>query len=227
MTLKNRIIGLSITCLLSTGSVLAQDSMLPDFNYVYLEKLVAVAKENYPRSKNFDTRIKIAKLAVNSSKASWLEPFSFSYFGRSNDGAIDIVNPALLTGYQLGLSVNPGSLLQKPFAVKTAKEQVKIAENDKLEYALTLETEVKTRYIAYVQAVNDLKLQSKITLDGEAIYNSMRYKYEKGEITFLEYNTASQGRNTAIQAKLIAEGRVLATKISLEELTVLKLESIK
>lgn len=205
----------------------AQESILPDFNYAYLEKLVAIAKQNYPRAKGFEHRIAIAKANVNAQRASWLDPFSFSYFGRSNDRSVNIIDPALLTGYQYGLSINPGSLLQKPFVIRQAKEQVKVAMVDQQEYALTLEAEVKTRYIAYLQAASDLKLQSRIAMDAESVFSSMRYKYEKGEITFFDYTTASQSRNTAVQAKIMAEGRILTTKISLEELLVMKLEEVK
>ncbi len=55
--------------LIVSQHVLGQETMLNDFSYLYLEKLVAVAKENYPKVKAMDNKINIAKNNLSSEKA--------------------------------------------------------------------------------------------------------------------------------------------------------------
>src|SRR4051812_44999947 len=95
----------------------AQESILSDVSYLYLEKLVATAKENYPRVKSLNSQVAIAKSNVSAAKISWLDPFSFQYVARSNESNTNVVNITtadVLTGYQFGVSFNPGSLFSKP-----------------------------------------------------------------------------------------------------------------
>lgn len=223
---RSAIVLLSVLLVVS-GRAFSQETMLTDFSYLYLEKLVAVAKENFPKVKVFDNRTNIAKSNLASQKVSWLDPFSFSYYYRSNNNAVDLVNPALLTGYQFGISVNPGVFLRKPFTIKNAKEELKIAELDQQEYNLQLEAEVKRRYLAYLQSLKNLHLQTKIVLDAESIFKDLKIRYEKGEITFQDYNNASLALNTALQSKIAAEAALMTSKVSIEELLVKKLEEIK
>lgn len=204
----------------------AQDSMLEGFSYLYLEKLVATAKENYPRVKFYNSQVNNAKSKLAGQKISWLEPISFSYIFRSNS-TIDIVSAELFSGYQVGVSVNPGSLLQKPSQIKSAREDVKAAEYEQAEYDLHLEAEVKSRYIAYLQSLNALKLLTRSTLDAESIFRDVKARYEKNEITFQEYNNASISLTNSIQSKIQAEANMLTAKVTLEELLVKKLEEIK
>ena len=208
----------------------AQESILSDVSYLYLEKLVAAAKENYPRVKSMNSQVAIAKSNVSAAKISWLDPFSFQYVARSNDvntNAVNITTADILTGYQVGVSFNPGSLFSKPSAVHKAKEQVKMAESDQAEYFLTLETMVKSRYILYLQYQRSLVPVNNAFNDAENNLKVIRNKYQKGEATFLEFNSASTAYSQAYQTKLQTEASYLTAKVSLEELTVKPLENIK
>jgi len=208
----------------------AQESILSDVSYLYLEKLVAAAKENYPRVKSLNSQVAIAKSNVSAAKISWLDPFSFQYVARSNETNTNVVNITtadVLTGYQFGVSFNPGSLFSKPSAVHKAKEQVKMALSDQAEYFLTLETMVKSRYILYLQYQRSLVPVNNAFNDAENNLKVIRNKYQKGEATFLEFNSASTAYSQAYQTKLQTEASYLTAKVSLEELTVKPLENIK
>jgi outer membrane protein TolC len=212
------------------SNAIAQESILSDVSYLYLEKLVAAAKENYPRVKSFNSQVAIAKSNVNSAKISWLDPFSIQYVARSNEAnttAVNVTTADILTGYQFGVSFNPGSLLAKPSAVHRAKEQVKIAQSDQAEYFLTLETMVKTRYILYMQYQRSLQPVNNAFIDADNNLKIIKNKYQRGEVTFLEFNAASTAYSQAFQTKLQVESSYLSAKVSLEELTVKPLESIK
>jgi outer membrane protein TolC len=217
--------------LLSIGKIRAQEtSVLTDFSALYLEKLVATAKENYPRLKNFNSQVASARYDLSTVKSAWLEPFSFQYVTRSNQtntNSVNLTTADILTGYQFGVAINAGSLLSRPSQVKKAKEQVKIAEFDLAEYNLQLESEVKRRYFLYLQNKVSLSATVNAFLDAESNYKSLRIKYEKSEATLEQYNTASISYNQANLAKIQNEASFLIAKAALEELTVRKLEEIK
>lgn len=206
---------------------IAQESLMSDYSPLYVQKLIAVAKENYPKSKAYELQVKMAKNNLLSEKTSWLEPFSFSYLVRQNNNTVDIVNPQLLTGYQFGISLNPGALLKKPFNVKAAREEIKIAELQQNEYTLQLESEVTKRYMSYLQSLHTLKLQNKIVVDAESSFNDLKIKYQRSEITFQEYNLASTNLSNTYMSRVQAEANMITAKASLEELLVRKLEEIK
>jgi outer membrane protein TolC len=219
-----------VVCVSFSTNIRAQDNILADLSYLYLEKLVATAKENYPRVKNFNSQVAVAKSDLAGAKVSWLDPFSFQYVFRSNDAnrnVVDVKTADILDGYQFGVAINPGTLLAKPSQIKRAKEQLKIAEYNQDEYSLQLESEVKRRYFLYLQNKNSLLSNTKAFLDAEANYKNIKAKYEKAEVTFSDYNSASISYNQAVLAKIQAETNLLTAKVALEELTVKKLEEIK
>jgi outer membrane protein TolC len=208
----------------------AQESSLIDVSYLYLEKLVAAAKENYPRVQIMNSEIAMAKSDLNAAKISWLEPFSFQYVARSNDAnlnAVNITTADILTGYQFGVSFNPSSLLTKPSSIKKAKEQVVIAKLNQAEYFLQLEAIVKSKYFTFLQLQQSLGPANNAYKDAENNFKVIKSKYERGEASFLDFNSASMSYNDALQRKLQLEANYLSSKVALEELTVTRLENIK
>ncbi len=208
----------------------AQEGILSEISYLYLNKLIAAAKENYPRLKTYDNQIATAKNDLSGAKISWLDPFSFQYVTRSNRASsnlVDVTTADILNGYQFGISISPGSLLAKPSQIKKAKTQVKIAELNRDEYNLSLETEVKKRYFTYIQYQKSLIPANNAYLDAENNYKIIKISYQKAEATLQVYNEASIAYNQAYTSKLQVESSYLAAKASLEELTVKKLEEIK
>ncbi|SIT18090.1 Outer membrane efflux protein [Filimonas lacunae] len=214
-----------VLSLTAVSAVRGQESMIPDVNYPLLEKLIQTAKTNYPRVKMYGFRMTMADANVKKAKAGWFDILSFSYLYSPNNST-NIVNPSIFNGYQLGLVINFGSILTKAPAIKLAKEEKKFAEAEFAEYQLTIEAQVKQRYYLYVQYMAVVRLRGQSILDMEASLKDTRYRYEKGEATLAEYNTASTGLADQINAKITAEGNLLIAKSSLEEILGKKLEEI-
>ncbi|ADY51607.1 hypothetical protein Pedsa_1036 [Pseudopedobacter saltans DSM 12145] len=209
-------------------SLKAQDNILGDFSYLYMEKLIAVAKENYPKNKVFESRINVANNNLSIAKASWFDPLSFNYVNRTNIYNIDGVNSSILSGYFLNVNFSPASILvKKPFQVKNARSEIVAATAERDEYALQLETEVKTRYTIYVQNLQTLKLVSQRVVDAESTFTNMKAKYERSEISFREFNDVSTYLTSVKESKVAAEANLLTSKFQLEELLTVKLEDIK
>jgi outer membrane protein TolC len=207
----------------------AQQTMMTEISYDYLQTLVATAKQNYPRVKSHNTLINIAKTNVQRARISWFEILDFSYFysPRIGNNSSEIINPYFFNRYQLGISLNVGSILQKPSQIKIAKLEVQNAEYQKDEFFQTIEKEVKQRYFTYIQQLTVLRLRMQALQDAEVVLQSVRGKYEKGEETFDHYNSALVAYTNQSQQKIGAETEMLIAKASLEELIVSKLEDIK
>jgi outer membrane protein TolC len=215
-----------ITCLSSSAG--AQQSIIPDISYLFLEKLIATAKQNYPRVKQLNINKGIAELNVKHQKLSWLDPLSASYFSTSNNQVLNFTDTRfLINGYQIGASVNVGSFLQKPINIKKSKSELLFANEIANEYALQLESEVKRRYFTYIEAFNNVKLFTKTLQDAEGMKNDMRIRYERGEITFDIYSQSLITFSTISQSKISSEAAMLIAKASLEELTINRIEDIQ
>lgn len=215
-----------IALILQTGSLKAQESIMPDVSYVLLEKLIATAKENLPTMDSYEAKIRAAKTNVSRESLSWLDAFSFSYVYNPNN-TLNIVTPNIFNGYQVGVNFNLSTLLQKPSNVKLAKENVKVAEFDLAQYHITLEAEVKRRYFAYIQSVALLKLQTKMTSESYALSQDLKLKYQKSEIPFEQYTASQLNYSNGIQAKIGAETNFLSAKAALEELLNKKIEEVQ
>lgn len=205
----------------------AQESMMPDVSYEYLDKLVATAKANYPKMKAYDHSIRIAELAVQKANLDWLNILSFIYLYNPAANTTPGTTNAFLSGFQAGFSLSIGTILQKPGEVKTAKEELKIATLSQDEYNLSLEAIVKQRYFAYVQALTLLNWRTKDLQNAETTLKDIKYKFEKGEETFENYNKAQTFYSSGVQGKISAEGTLLQARSSLEEMLGAKLETIK
>lgn len=211
-------------CLCRTAS--AQESMLSSVSETFLQKLIDTAQKNYPRLQLYNKRIENAQTEVKRAKAGWFDAFSFSYLYSPNN-ATTIVNPNLLNGYQVGMFLNVGSLLQRPSVIKKAKTDVAITQAEKDEYVLNITALVKQRYYLYLQALNVLKMKAKTLADVETTMQQVKYKYEKGEETLDSYNKDLVAYEDRIQGKIEAESALLIAKSNLEELLGTKLENIK
>ncbi|UBM60735.1 TolC family protein [Marinilongibacter aquaticus] len=192
----------------------------------YLEKLIGVAKKNYPIGKGYDARLLAADKKVKITKLSYFDVISFSYL-LSPLNSTSTINPNRLNGYQFGLFINIGNLIKKPTEVKQAKDELEVIEAEKEMMNQSLEADVKRRYFAYVKAKAVYKVVTNALLDSKDVADQMKYRFEKGEVSFDEYNNVLLDMSNREQTKINAESEILIAKSSLEELLGTKLENIK
>ncbi|WP_295231309.1 TolC family protein [Sediminibacterium sp.] len=211
--------------LLNTNSLNAQESMIPELSYPFLEKLIYSAKQNYPLMAANLRKVNFANYNLKKAKLSWFDFFTLSAFYSPNT-SVTLTN-ATLTGVQIGLFINFSNIIQKPTLIKQSKEEVAIAQLTADQYAITLETDVKNRYFKYMQTLTVLRVQNQNAIDIEALFKQIKFKYERGEET-LENYTKLMIQNADQKQKIIdAESAVLIAKTTLEELVGKKLEEIK
>lgn len=215
-----------LALLIATIGVRAQESMVTEVSYPFLEKLIATAKANYPRVRALQNRVNVAQMNVKKTRLDWFNIFTFTYLYSPNNSTT-LVNPNLLNGYQVGFFTSVGNILQKPINVKSAREELNVTVMNQEEYLLNLEAQVKQRYYTYIQQLTILNWRTKSIQSAESSVNDLKYKFGKGEETFENYNKALGYYANTVQFKIEAEGALLIAKSNLEELLGAKLESIK
>jgi len=211
---------------LTAGKIKAQETIFKDLSYVYLEKLIDAAKQNYPHVKAMDHQVNIAKSTFHQSNFGWLDAFSASYI-YNPQGYLNLTTPTLQRGYQLVATVNLGMLFERPYTIHNAREAVVVAEQQKAEYLLTLEAQVKRAYFAYIEAQAELRSRVNAVTDATNAVKNLKHNFEKGETSFQVYNEAVTNLNNQNSYRLQAELAVFTAKTNIEELLGDKLESIK
>lgn len=220
------LIGFFLMAANSFTNLNAQETMMPEVSSSYLNKLIDIAKSNYAIVKINQKKIDLANINIQKANVSWFDIFSLT-LNYSPTGGSTSLNQPTLSGFQIGLYINIGNLLQKPYIIKTSKEELEIAKLGKQEALTILEGEVKARYIKFVQTSVLLRVESKIAIEAESVVKEARYKFEKGEVTFETFTRAliyeSDGRKKVIDA----EANLLIAKASLETIVGKKLSDIK
>ena len=211
----------------------AQETVMSEINYNFLEKCIQSAKDHYIRKKIFDLRAKDAHVTIPMNIVSYLDIFNASYFYRPNDKialsapGVPAANPYSVNGFQFGATFTLGTYLQKPFMVKKARYEYEIAQLEAEEYDKVLATEVKTNYYNYIQQLSQLKLTNQSVQDSKSIAETTRNKFQKGEATLDAYNQSRSVESAAESAKIAAEIAFLKAKDALEDIIGVKLTEIK
>ena len=209
-------------------STYGQQSIVSQINYNQLEKYIQSAKDNYPRRQIMALNTEVAAAEVPAAKVSLLDIFNASYIYRPNGAvAINAGNPFLVNGFQFGVNMSLGSFLQKPYQIKQAKSEHKIAQLEQQEYDVILANEVKNRYYEYILQLNELKLKTQSAQDNKTVSDDMRYKFEKGEISLQAYNSSRISASGADSSRIQAEIEFLKAKDALEDIIGKKLEQVK
>lgn len=218
--------------LMAVNTSWGQGSIMQEVSYPFLDTLIAAAKANYPRVKIYQRRVHTAELNVQRNKLDWFNIVYFTYlYNPSNNRTLinqDQTNSnLLLNGYQVGVTTSIGTILQKPGAIKMAKDDLDIAELTQEEYLNSLESTVKKLYFSYLQSVEMLKWRSKSLESTESITQEAKYKFEKGEETFDGYTKILDYYRSAVQSKYDAEMGLISAKNGLEEIIGVKLEKLR
>ena len=205
--------------MLIAQSSFAQESILADINNVDIENYIALAKQNYAKRKVQQAMTESVKTGVPYAKAAYLDIFNATYIYRpENRAVIDPINPYNVNGLQLGVTINLGSLIQKPYMVKKAKADYKVAQLQELDFDNQLAVEVKRRYYDYIEQKTQLKILTQSAIDSKGVSESLRNKFERGAVTLDVYNESRITQANASTSKIQAETNYLKVKDLLEEI---------
>jgi outer membrane protein TolC len=217
--MKNISIIALLLFVLGGANVSAQESILGQVNKADIEQYIALAKQNYLKRKIQGVSTESMKNDVSMAKVSYLDIFNASYFYRpQGNSVIDPVNPYNINGFQFGVNINLGALLQKPFILKKAKANYKVAQLEALDFDTQLAVEVKKRYYNYLQEKARLKVLTQSASDSKGVAESLRRKFERSETSLEVFNQSRVTQSSAETLKVEAEGNYLKAKDLLEEI---------
>ncbi len=210
----------------SYSNLKAQESMMQEVSNSFLNQLIDTAKKYYPIVKINQKRIDMTMINLQKTKLGWFDVFSLTLNYSPNGNSTTSLNQPTLSGFQIGLFINFGSILQKPYLIQTAKAEVELAKLTKQELLVATEADVKARYIKYVQSSVLLRMQSKIAIEAESVVKEARYKFEKGEANFETFTKAMIYESDNRKSVIDAEANFLIAKASLETIVGKKLSDI-
>lgn len=231
----------AILAIFSANKVAAQETIMNDMDYPFLQKLVNEAKLNYAPQKIRQQQVNIARTTYRATKLAWFDALSFSYFYNPNNtlsltqnnsvtpgsSTGNTVNPNLSFGYQTAVTLNIGTLLKNPSNTKNAKANYNIALLEQQGAEMTLETQVRRLYITYVQANTNVRVRTQNAQDVATLFTQTKRRFEKNEVSVDQYSGAVTALASANQAKIDAEATALIAKLALEEVVGKKLEEVK
>ena len=226
--MKKSLIILAAILIVGVSNLKAQETITDEINYNTMEKLIQLAKEHYPQRKVIDEQENIAKNNVMVANLSYLEPLNANYYWRPEEQkTINPENPYITNGFQLGININPSSLFAKPFQVKSAKSNHRIAQYQKEAYDAELEKQVKTRYYNYVLQLKEFTLKTMAAQTAKGSFLDISNSYQRGEITAEEYTEARDLIAESDYSKLEAEVAFLSARDDLEEIIGIKVADFK
>jgi len=220
----------TVILLIPVSKSYAQESMMNDISYPFLEKLIATAKQNYPLVKIRQEQVLVSQNAYKLSKKSWFDLVTFSYLYSPQNSinlASTTVFSSIFQGYQISVSLNFKSFFEKGFAIKNAKESYNIAVLEQQNYNLSLEAEVKTRYFNYIRQSAILRLRTRSSLDAQTVMDQAQRQFSQSTMTIENYTKASIAYAESNQIKIDTEAGWLIAKAALEEIIGKKIEDVK
>jgi outer membrane protein TolC len=181
--------------------------------------LVQLAWYNSPGNLVYKRNIDIAAAKEKLTYWEWLKDAQVSF--NLNEGNLvsnESTENIFFPRYNLGLSLNLGSIASRPTQTRIAKEEKKIAELEEQQQMLKVRREVLSRYEDYELAVEILKSKTNAAQEAEDAYNFISEKFKNGKVEFQDYNTASVSYHNANEALAEAKAQVKKSTLALEEL---------
>jgi outer membrane protein TolC len=215
-----------ITITLFTNNLHAQETFINNVNMAYLDKLVAIAKKNYPEVKVKQSQVAAAHSNYNATKFAWLDGLTASYI-YSPQNLVNQAQPSIFKGYQLAITLSIGQLISNPSITSAARETYKVAQYQQAEYMLSLEAQVRKLYFSYLEAMTELRLRTGAVTDAGSAVKQLKYAFQKGETTFQIYNEQLNSYYNQNSFMVQAELATWTAKTNLEELLGIKLEDVK
>jgi outer membrane protein TolC len=240
---------LTVLFLLPVAKTFAQETIMNDIDYPFMQKLVNEAKQNYIPVKVKQEQVNVARIAYKETKIAWFDALSFNYVysptntinlgsnanvnsvtsptGVTTTTTQSNVNPNLFQGYQAAMTLNLGNLIRNPYHTKSARSSYNIALLEQQDYNNVLESQVRRLYITYVQAMTTVRMRTQNAQDVRTLLTQAKDKFENHTLDFTAYSSATTAFAAANQAKIDAEAAVIIAKLALEEVVGKRLEDIK
>ena len=192
------------------------------------EKLVTLALQNVVYDAT--TRlITIAQYKVRQEKNSWFDLLTIS--SQFNDQSFKHATPNsnvayIYPKYFYGITIPIGTIISKGGQVKSAREEVRIAEDHQMEAALKLRTDVLSKYKSWRVSNTLVLLQRQVADDVHAAFLQVEKRFNDGTVTIEAYSEASRAYTTEMTKQLTYQLQADTQKLEIEQIIGVRLESV-
>ena len=196
------------------------------------DRLVTLALQN-PDLEVSDHAINIAKYQLQSSKA-WLAN-NISVSLNANEFTIKRLQGKTESNgqyypfypfYNIGINIPLGNFFSKSKETRIAREQVKIAQENRETKYREIKTAVLLEYETYLANQELLTVQSQITENTYNDYLQAKEQFRNGQIKIDEYNAATKMYHDQLISKINAQQNFDMSKIKLESLIGVPLNNV-
>jgi outer membrane protein TolC len=192
------------------------------------EKLVQLALQNVVYDVTNRT-IQMAHYKVVQAKNSWFDLLTFnlqfndqSFKQPTQTGGNVYVYPK----FYYGIVIPIGTILSKGSVVKSAREEVKIAEDNQIAAALKLRTDVLTLYKSWRVSNSIVLMERQVSDDIHAAFLQTEKRFNDGSVTIEVYSEASRGYSLEMTRLLTYQLDADTKKLQLEQIIGVRLESV-
>ncbi len=190
--------------------------------------LVQLAWNNNASTQILDANVEIAELEKKAAKRSWMDQINANVNFNSIRDTVGFVGEQFLSpGFNYGLSVNAGGLLNNKLRVRLADQMKMIAEAEQNQEKLQFRALVLDRLEQFDNAKELLSIRRNAEIDAETNYTLVQSLYDQGKAQFEDLAQASEVYFRAVEATSLAKSRVVRTRLGLEEMTGVPYETLE
>ena len=194
--------------------------------------LVQLAWANHPDSKILGNEVEIARNKVTLEKKDWTNDvqasFNLNEISLSKlvyGDRIDV--PVFYPIYNFTASVNLGAFFTRKHKIKNAQFEQQIAEEEVNVKKLEVRKEVLQRYQKHLLATELTDIRLDAEEDALQVFLLIKERFKLGDAEFEDYNKASSAYISAKEFRFEAVTEKEVSKLELEELIGVSLESAR
>jgi outer membrane protein TolC len=193
---------------------------------VIQERLVALALMGPLYDASFH-EVRIAYYKVKTAKKSWFNLLTVSLNYNDQTFATPVAGQAYVyPKYFFGLTIPIGTIVSKGSEIKGAKEEVKIAQDNRDNMARTTRADILSKYTEYKTYRALVVLESQVVEDIHAAFLQAEKRFNDGSVTIEVYSDASRAYTAEMTKMLNLQLQEDLVKLDIEKVIGVKLETV-
>lgn len=190
-----------------------------------VERLMQLAWENYEQGRIPEIRVRMAEQEIRNRRWEWFNALTFTYNYTPNL-FLPEDDPSNIGRFGIGLVVSLGSLAKVPGRVRMAKLDRRLALQQVEVQRKDTQNQVIQRYAFFIESAELYQLQLEAVENTTSTVNSVRQRFERGDLTVEELQRAEEYLIGARERLIKARTDFFKARYDVEELIGVPLETV-
>lgn len=190
-----------------------------------VERLMELAWQNYEQGRIPEIRVRMAEQEIRNRRWEWFNAVTFTYNYTPNL-FIEQQDPGRTSRIGIGLVVSLGTLAKVPGRIRMAKLDRSLASQQVQVQRKDTQNQVVQRYAFYIESAELYQLQLEAVENTTATVNSVRQRFERGDLTVEELQRAEEYLIGARERLIKARTDFFKAGYDVEELIGVPLETV-